>query len=917
MKKLYITLTLIAFITSLSIAQKVIKHPAFKDRILDKTIIVKLKPEHRNLLSTKQLSNILNKINTSNIAPMFKNATPPPKGNKNMVDLSLIYQINYNSDIDIAKAIKLFNIKEIEYSQAYYIPELLYNPNDPNQSSQYYLNSIKAYEAWDINKGDTNVVIGITDTGIDIDHPDLVHNIKYNFNDPIDGIDNDGDSYIDNFRGWDVGNNDNNPQVEDNNQVSEYTVNHGVYVAGLASASTDNGVGIAGPGFKCKILPIKISDSNISLTGSYQGIVYAANHGCDIINCSWGGHGGHPFGQDIINYATFNRNALVVAAAGNNGNDELFYPASYENVISVGGTNENDLLQGSNYGTMLDVCAPGTNTYTTNQGGGYIQLWSGTSFASPIAAGAAGIIKSQYPDFTALQIGEALKVSADKIDTIADNMPYYEMIGSGRVNLFKALSQPLGPAVNFSDIHIFDNNDEVIEGGESFYINGNFVNLLEQGQGLTANFVSLNDYATVASGLVNIGTMNTFDSLEISGQNIVVNIDENTPNDEEIIIKIIITGNNNYRNIQYFRTLVNPSFLDLNVNKITCTLAANGRLGHSDRQRNNGSGFMLENAGELMYDAGLIMATDANNVSSSVRQDNDFVPFSASEYLTNNLDTQIIVNSFTDTVSGDALNLKVLTIATAINSEGFNKSVIVEYKIINQGNENISQFYCGLFADWDIDNAGHNKSNYDATRRMIYSYDDQSTGIHTAIKLLSGTSALPYAIDQIPGGDGLVDITGEFSDQEKFFVISNTREEAGNTNEQGNDVANTLSINPQAINSLDTLTITYGIIAGENLFTINTQADSLQNYFNRNNAANIISLKQSKFTVYPNPAKNTITISSAIDKLEITDITGRIVLMQNNIAPNNQIDIQKLSPGNYLIKAYKAEDIHIIKFVKH
>ncbi|GAI36367.1 unnamed protein product, partial [marine sediment metagenome] len=143
----------------------------------------------------------------------------------------------------------------------HYLPELLYTPDDPLNIYQYYLDTIKAYDAWEICKGDSNIVIGITDTGVDIDHEDLQGNIYYNYNDPINGIDDDNDGFIDNFRGWDLGENDNNPQWEIND--------HGVVVTGIAGARTDNGIGISGVGFKSRFLP----EPSFSAYTTFSGIV--------------------------------------------------------------------------------------------------------------------------------------------------------------------------------------------------------------------------------------------------------------------------------------------------------------------------------------------------------------------------------------------------------------------------------------------------------------------------------------------------------------------------------------------------------------------------------------------------------------------------------------------------------------------
>ena len=298
----------------------------------------------------------------------------------------------------------------IAYAEPLIYPKLTYTPNDYNSSIQDFIGIINAPAAWNIEKGDTNVVIGILDTGTDWDHPDLVDNIKYNYNDPIDGTDNDADGYTDNYRGWDLGVNDNDPTVQGSN--------HGAHVSGCAAASTDNNTGVASPGFNCKFLPVKIADAQGNLIAGYEGITYAADHGCQIINCSWGSNSSSQMGQDVVNYATINTNSLVVAGAGNDNSDDNFYPASFDNVLSVGATSASDgKASFSNYGYTLDVSAPGINIYSTTYNNNYT-MNSGTSMSSPIVAGCAGIVQSYFPNLTGIQVGEKLRVSADNINSL-------------------------------------------------------------------------------------------------------------------------------------------------------------------------------------------------------------------------------------------------------------------------------------------------------------------------------------------------------------------------------------------------------------------------------------------------------------------------------------------------------------------
>jgi serine protease len=132
----------------------------------------------------------------------------------------LIYVVKYNSGRSIEEAVnEIYATGEVEYAQPKYIQKVAFTPNDPSLAQQYYINRIQAIAGWDVQQGDTNVVIGIVDSGIDWDHPDLAANIKINYADPINGADDDGDGYVDNYRGWDFAGADYTNIVADNDPM--------------------------------------------------------------------------------------------------------------------------------------------------------------------------------------------------------------------------------------------------------------------------------------------------------------------------------------------------------------------------------------------------------------------------------------------------------------------------------------------------------------------------------------------------------------------------------------------------------------------------------------------------------------------------------------------------------------------------
>lgn len=347
-----------------------------------------------------------------------------------------LLEVSEIADPDLLIA-ALEQLSFIEYAEPVPVYEMDYQPNDYNFSNLYHLDVIQAQAAWNISKGDSAVVIAVVDNAFRIDHEDLAANIWFNPGEiPGNGIDDEGNGYVDDVNGYDVSDNDNDPSPPN------ASFNHGTHVAGCAAAVTDNGKGIAGIGFNCSIMPVK-SKSNSSpgstLDNTFEGLQYAIASGADIISMSFGGAGFSSTWQNLIN-AGHAQGIIFVGSAGNTGQNEVRYPASYDHVINVGATNSDDRKANySTYGPTVDVMAPGTSIRSTMPAS--ISSYgnqSGTSMATPIVAGLLGLMKSVSPCLTPDELEIALKLSCDNIDAVNGN--YLGNIGAGRVNAAAALT---------------------------------------------------------------------------------------------------------------------------------------------------------------------------------------------------------------------------------------------------------------------------------------------------------------------------------------------------------------------------------------------------------------------------------------------------------------------------------------------
>ncbi|HCN83138.1 MAG TPA: hypothetical protein DIT07_05875 [Sphingobacteriaceae bacterium] len=398
-------------------------------------------------LKSAKVESVINKfVNPTNNTN--RAATPIQQNDPGGLDR--IYELKFSGNTNIEEVInELLQNDQVEYAEPSYIYRTNYIPNDASFANQSYLNIVKAPEAWDLIRNSSSVIIGIVDTGSDMDHPDLAANFYINTADPVDGIDNDNDGYIDNNIGWDFVGLSGTNRVQDNNpSVTSDTTMHGVHVSGIASAVSNNGVGVASIAFNAKLLIVKAGADNdgSSIYAGFEGIKYAADHGAKIINCSWGGYSTSSFGQDVINYA-ISKDCLIISSAGNDNRSTPSYPASYPGVISVASVDNLDRKSSfSNYGSRISISAPGNSIYNTLYNNTY-GVFSGTSMASPLVASAAALLKSYYPAYTMNQIGSLLVNSADDIS--AKNPGFPGQLGTGRLNIFRALSQSLTQTITF------------------------------------------------------------------------------------------------------------------------------------------------------------------------------------------------------------------------------------------------------------------------------------------------------------------------------------------------------------------------------------------------------------------------------------------------------------------------------------
>ncbi len=323
-------------------------------------------------------------------------------------------------------------------------------PNDTQYGTQYQYPITDAEEAWDVTTGSPDVIVAILDSGTEFTHEDLgtggdaYQNIWLNagedaWSDPDDpatgnGVDDDLNGYVDDWKGYDFSNNDND---------SSGTFFHGTAVAGCTAAKTNNAVGVAGmaggsngPGARLMIAGVGDTGPNGAILD--DAILYAADMGAQVVQLSLS-VGQTAAIDDALQMVHDDDNVTIICSSGNGGGPTVGYPAIDSHVIAVGATNSSDLRAGfSSHGPDLEVSAPGDNILTTSTGNGYTTT-GGTSFSAPLTSGVVALMLSVNPNLTNVQIRQILWDTADKVGGYDYNwdpsMPGHSFeLGYGRVN---------------------------------------------------------------------------------------------------------------------------------------------------------------------------------------------------------------------------------------------------------------------------------------------------------------------------------------------------------------------------------------------------------------------------------------------------------------------------------------------------
>lgn len=796
--------------------------------------------------------------------------------------MSRIHKVRYSSGIDPRQlALKLSRMPGVEYAEPLYIRRMQFDPNDP--VSNIYETYHQFEEAWDISRSSEEVVIAVVDGGVNYLHPDLDDKLWVNTEEVnpalrpqvdgdgnaqitsgevltwlqqnegdyngdgsitladalaggsplLTGDDTDGNGFADDLYGWDfwnAGGINGQPVQQDRNPLADGT-DHGAHVAGIAAAETDNGQGVAGTGFNARYMAVKVGgipddpntgdDESRSIGFGYQGIIYAALEGADVINCSWGGGSYSRFEADVIDFATA-AGALVVAASGNSALNTVDFPSGYGKVLSVGSVEPSGQVASySNIGYGIDVFATGSSIQSTGFGSDIIAK-SGTSMSTPVVAGLAALLKGLHPQWSPRRIAAQIRASSTYLNASDPRQ------GHGAVNALRALTTEL-PGLRVLRADFSGPEGDKLRLGEQGTITLTLLN-----EGADAPNLRLFMESLAGQGISIPQPSQTVGSLAGGDSTVVtfpISVGETYDLNIVPAFRLNFTdGSQSYEDFDIFE-YENILYDVMDANNITMSFAGDGTIGFTDPfEARGGVGFIPavgDPVGNQLFEGGLMIEVEGEMYDvvrgSGGTISRDFDPletFSVRRAGAVSAQDGQSLFRFDDAGGAEAGRVQLRTYA--FDEPGLRNVVYVQYNITNPSATAPRQdMYVGLFNDWDVGaDLSANSIAYSAADSILYVSGGGAPLVAVAhLGEVSSILALNNFPETTPAGPA-IDIGDGFSDEEKKKALKAGRQQTAVTEA---DVSAVTASGPYTLNPGATVTVGFVYAYGTDLDELRAQ----------------------------------------------------------------------------------------------
>lgn len=835
------------------------------------------------------------------------------RGLERFRSLSRIYLLRYDAPIPIEKAITAISrLESVEYAEPVAYPRPFGIPSDPavQSNQQWHHQVIGMFAAWDILTADSTSVIAIIDTGIESDHPDLAEAIWLNPGEagPLadNGFDDDGNGLIDDWWGYDFGGADG---LSEDNDPSAVDDDHGTNVAGIAGSVGDNQAGGAGVAYGARLMAVKVGDdAGRSLPGAYDGLLYAAAMGARVINCSWGAAGFSRAEDELVRYVHEDLNALVIAAADNDGADRAAYPAGYSSAMSVAGTRPNDAKTGSsNYHHTVDIAAPGIDIYTTARNKGY-SIQSGTSMAAPIVSGAAALVLLRDPSLTADQVEAILQASAVNIDL--QNTPYINKLGSGRVDVASALAEmtQLRSAVIVEHAIIDEGGDGTIDRSEKVRLAVTVKNLLAPSNLVRVRLepdVPLS--VTIQEPIVDLTDLQTGELATTPEGTFELTFPEGLRDDARVGLWIIAESPDNTVR-QLIELDLYPTWATTELTDFDATFNGDGSVAYVGLDQTRGRGLYFRDRGSLVWHGGFLVGTGPDAVADAVRQGPKSLGIDEDEfalvdpYRLERPDETREIGRSAFSVAGFA-SLPFDIRLTTVEDVRYPHVLLATYELTNVSSTTVEGAHAGLYIDWDLITTGQfDQASFDEEYRMGFMRNSAHPDLTTGLRLLGDFDVNYIAVDNF----GLDRISNELSDEKKWSWLSSgiLRE----SSPRDIDASMLLAAGPISIAPGETVSVPFAFIAGSNHDSLRLAADAAVELYTELTGVGETGLADAGVSVRFDRRSNSIVVESlrptARDRsVVLHDLNGRVVAAAILPAGRDRIEMETegLSSGSYLV----------------